>query len=452
MRFAAGSTYRSIKMNNIYFWLWWALNSIQFFILGWITTKCFVSKVKKPVALAVFYFSVLIPFGLSALGSPWSYFKPLACIIVPITVTFLMFRGSKVAICLFFVFNQVIDFIIEIALTVFIQAIDPTFLANNLEEYNESRLVCTLLYALISMPTKYLYCQLWNKLVNKDKRFHTNPIFILFPIGQAIVIFTMMYQRMRYDNLMGMSAVTLSIVGFTVLCLSDVIFLIYLADVEKNHELKQELNRLEYAKELEQTHYHNIESKRYEIAKIRHDIKNQLISVRSLVQTKNYDEAQALISGIEEQLNNTVEYQYCSVPVINAVLHQKAQICIDNDIDFNTDISINDIGEVQQVHLCSIFSNLMDNAIKACCSTDGKRYININAQIKQGFIVISTENPTSVSGKKELDPMASKGYGLKILKDISEMYNGLFRICCENNICNAAISVSTGHQALNKSQ
>lgn len=226
------------------------------------------------------------------------------------------------------------------------------------------------------------------------------------------------------------------------LAVVDCIFLFYLTDIERNKQLKQEIERMEYAYSVEQEHYRLIESKRYEIAKIRHDIKNQLVSIKRLVKTQNFEEADLVLNGIEKTLDETVEYNYCSIPIINAVLQQKKQQIEQNAIAFEADVTISETGIIEPAHLCSIFSNLLDNAIHANQKlTDGERYIKLFAHNKQGHIVISTENPTNESVKKTLDPAQSRGYGLKILKDISEKYSGQFDISFDNKICRVGISV-----------
>lgn len=428
---------------NIYFWMWWGISSLNNFISIWISTKCFKPKISTRLYILIMFVTwSAIPMILSALGPPFSDFKPISSVLIQILVAPLFMKERKTAVMLFFIINQILDFIFDLTVGLLIQIINPDFMSMDLQIYSQNRVIATLVYTLTIIPVKYIYYKLWNRIVNKERIDKVNGVYLLFPLGQAIVILCMMYQTISINTWSGISITTFTLIGFVLLAFIDYIFLFYLTDIEKNRRLKQELDRMEYAYNLEQEHYQSIESKRYEIAKIRHDIKNQLISVKCLVETENYAEAQELISGIEKNLDATAEYQYCSIPVINAVLHQKQQICADNNINFEADITVEDTGNLEQVHLCSIFSNLLDNSINANKKLNREvRYIKLFAQNKQGHIVISTENPIIDNVKKLLDPMQSSGYGLKILKDISEKYSGHFNISCENNICRAVISV-----------
>ena len=93
------------------------------------------------------------------------------------------------------------------------------------------------------------------------------------------------------------------------------------------------------------------------------------------------------------------------------------------------------------MHLCSIFSNLMDNAINANLSLPSgrERYIRIIAHEKQGYIAVKTENPSDRRNGK-LQPDRSMGYGLKILRDISESYDGDFSAECKDGECRCILS------------
>lgn len=93
-------------------------------------------------------------------------------------------------------------------------------------------------------------------------------------------------------------------------------------------------------------------------------------------------------------------------------------------------------------HLCSIFSNLIDNAVKAVVDVTDRRYIELKAAQKYKNILISCSNSVSDTGKNgKLDPQKSSGYGLKILMDIALQYNGSFDIEIKNGVCEAVVMI-----------
>ena len=133
-------------------------------------------------------------------------------------------------------------------------------------------------------------------------------------------------------------------------------------------------------------------------------------------------------------------------PIVNAIIGEKATLCEMNDIAFRADIHLEKPDGISKNHLCSIFFNLLDNAIKETVKLDdvSARHIEIKAAQKHSVILISCKNP--VPGNIEnckLDPQKSSGYGLKILSDIAIRYDGSFDIDITDGICTAVIAVVT---------
>ncbi len=429
---------------NVYFWLWWSIITLQFVVLGWTITKCFDLKIKKWLYMLIHTVMVLLPMSASLVGGQLADLKPLLSFLSPLVLMLFTVRSSKLSIILFNGVNQMLDFALELLLVMGLKSFASQHNTVTIELYTESRVVITLLFLLLVIPQKYFFIKIWNKVVKRDSPAAVSWIYTLFPIGQIIVIFCVMYSSLDENDILGIPHRLMAVLGFIILALLDVLFMFYLSDIEKNHRLRQELQQLEYARNLEHQHYSNIESKQYETAKIRHDIKNQLYSVKRLIETNNLEKARELISDIENDLAAANENEYCSVPVVNALLTQKAAECRDNGIKLSTDISITDIGRIRPMHLCSIFSNLLDNAINANKALSGKEehYIKLKATNKGSFLAVSAENPTSEKRTLMIDPLHSSGYGLRILNDIAGEYGGQFTAECRNGICRAIITAS----------
>lgn len=410
-------------------------------IIGWAMLKCFDSKIKERSFLLFITVGSVIPMIASALGPPVSDFKPFLSIGLPITAAFLFLKGRKLLLLLFCVVNQMLDFLLEMLTLIVVTFVLPHYSPEGIEEYDADRLMISLIFMLLVLPLKYLYAKVWNKLANKDASARVSWMFLLFPIGQLLVIFCFMYQNMAVEEILGITSEVVSAFGFTILAALDVLFLFYISRIEKNSRLEAEIAVMKYAGNLEREYYRSIESKRYETAKIRHDIRNQMLVVSQLVESDNISEMRQLIGDIEQQLEHTGEAIFCSVPIIEAVMVQKKEVCAENDIRLEADINISSTGDISLMHLCSIFSNLMDNAINANLSLpeECERYIRITAHEKQGYIAVKTENPSDRRNGK-LQPDRSTGYGLKILRDISAGYGGDFSAECRDGKCCCMLS------------
>ncbi len=78
-----------------------------------------------------------------------------------------------------------------------------------------------------------------------------------------------------------------------------------MADLEKKAALEREVSSLKYARQLEEQHFKQIEEKRYEVAKIRHDINNQLIAIRSMMRDGHIEQADEMLGTLETRVART---------------------------------------------------------------------------------------------------------------------------------------------------
>lgn len=86
---------------------------------------------------------------------------------------------------------------------------------------------------------------------------------------------------------------------------------------------------------------------------------------------------------------------------------------------------------VEKVDLCSIFSNLLDNAIHAAAQVSENRYVYMAASVFGGCCTIITVNSYGQDSEKPFVSTASVGkadihggYGLCILRSIGKKYGG----------------------------
>ena len=93
---------------------------------------------------------------------------------------------------------------------------------------------------------------------------------------------------------------------------------------------------------------------------------------------------------------------------------------------------------INTTDLSSIFFNLLDNAIEACSSSGNPDpEIRLSANISNGFLTIymhNTKNPLqSFTHKTTKSEPGSHGYGLSIIEDICQKYNGSYQWIDHNN-------------------
>jgi len=375
---------------------------------------------------------IIISLGLSLLTMPKYFFDwnvttfnlidAIACIIV----LFLIFQGNRL--------RQVILFAYFSLLLLLSEAVASAVIALRYEEaiYALSEIVPLLIHRVFGMTVYILLGSLSVIIRGMIAARKFQPSFLLFfilPIGQIITVYSFMFSTWTAFWLVG---VLLSLVA-------DLVLLVYTISQEKKTGMEEELRETRHQMELEQAHYRAVEQRRDELAKLRHDFSSQLASVAQLVRSGEEDPAQDLIRALSKEINRTKENPYCAIPVVNAILTEKAQECAAAGIGLEVELDMPARLSVEQMHLCSIFSNLLDNAISPCMQVEGAApTIRLTSMVDGDYLFIKAVNLSPEPPKK---PLPGRGYGSRILSDLSARYGGSYQGECRDGLYTAVVSL-----------
>ena len=84
---------------------------------------------------------------------------------------------------------------------------------------------------------------------------------------------------------------------------------------------------------------------------------------------------------------------------------------------------------IENAHLCSAFSNLLDNGIQGASNSGAaEKAIELRAAVQKDCLVIRCRNTAAAPEKKDRsDPLRSHGLGLDILSRLAKTYGGSFQ-------------------------
>lgn len=221
------------------------------------------------------------------------------------------------------------------------------------------------------------------------------------------------------------------------LLLSLLLICVQFNQAEKE-QVERELSRLRHEAQLERQHYESVEARREEMGKIRQDYNRHLTGVLTLLEGAETEEAEKRLLALLDKVESTREYPYCTIPIVNAILSEKEGQCRKLGITLRADLLFAGDVAVAPIDLCSIFGNLLDNAIRACTQLppDRPREITLEGRTQGDYLLIRCDNPALRGpGPK---PEGS-GYGMKILRDIAHRYAGQFTPSFENGTFTARL-------------
>ena len=247
----------------------------------------------------------------------------------------------------------------------------------------------------------------------------------------AVILFVYVAIYAAYDSLlMSKSGVVslpaaLAISSFAVAGVAITMVAIFAVDRQVARLLQEKLQSLQAE---------NFKSRQLEWGKVagfRHDIKNHLLCLNSLLEQGKTAQALAYmrnLSDVVQEFENPVQ---TGNDYADALLSVKYAQAVAANIKVTMEMAIPPQGYIEPVDLCCILSNAFDNAIAACMHLpEDARWITARAFIKQGQFVIAIENSKPenirvVDGQvfpKESGP--DHGIGLDTVKGVVEKYGG----------------------------
>lgn len=260
---------------------------------------------------------------------------------------------------------------------------------------------------------------LWKKAFNKGRELRYAWFIVLYALNYFGGLFV--WANSVYDSKVDTNE-TLAVV-FGTLCQVALLFIVF-SQVEKE-SMENHLSEVKRQSELEQIHYEEIARHRENVAEIIEKNSQDLHRVKTMLQKNKFGEAEEKLQSLLQRINQTKEYPYCTIPVVNLILSEKQRECDKYNLRLVADIHLPNDSRIKQIELCSVFGNLLDNAIRASrqanCVSDKMKSILLSAGVNRGYLIIKCEN---VSEKEPGLVPEGTGYGLKILGDIAKRYEG----------------------------
>lgn len=160
-----------------------------------------------------------------------------------------------------------------------------------------------------------------------------------------------------------------------------------------------------------------------------HDMNNHMLMLACYIEKGEYQKALKYIGKITNDLIECKIYTDTNNQTLNAMIDLKRAVCKNEDILLKCYIQ-NDIPEFNDVAFCTVFGNLMDNAIEAE-KTEANKEIRLSIELQGSYLRITIQNSISsevlVNGKlpktSKLDKI-NHGLGIESINNTVSKNNG----------------------------
>lgn len=296
-------------------------------------------------------------------------------------------------------------------------------------------ILCASIFA--SFLVSYLICYMLLWLYNRirfQREFPKDSWFILVIASQFILLFFFLILLLYEKQLYGQPSISIWIaVAIAIaICIAADVFLFHtLKEMDRKAELETRLRLMEQSQLSDYEQYRTVDSLYRQERIFRHDINNKLTAAENLLTDGKTEQASQLLQELGAHIATYRRTDYCENALINTVLNSKLGYAKSRGI---TEKAAMEVGELPlpQTDLCSLFSNILDNAIEACerLPQEAEKWISLKGYLKNGYLVVACQNTALPNSEKTAAPPVKSdssrvhGWGLEILKQVTEKYDG----------------------------
>lgn len=211
----------------------------------------------------------------------------------------------------------------------------------------------------------------------------------------------------------------------------DVVTIYIVVILSRKNTAIRETQLLRIQQKYQQQYLENAENQYEIIRKLRHDFKNHNIVISSLLESGDFDKAKHFVGDYLDRISVSYSVVNTDNNIVNAIINCKAEVA--NGLNIETSIvTVSDFCGIDDLDLCSLISNMFDNAIDACRKVKENRQIYFSIKKDDSHYVFCMKNSITDSViKNNPDLVTTKkdkhlhGLGTKIIKDIAKKYNGM---------------------------
>lgn len=400
-------------------------NIIGIYLILFVLNKLVGYKIKiKKIALGIFSVIFLamstVPFFVTEDQSMARDIADLSTMLIFIVIPYCVLEvKKKLAFFWFgFIVNSIFDLAVAIVFTL-TKLQSPTIIN-----------VIYIAFLLICLST-LLFFWYRHSIIVPANFFEKIPtiFYVVIFIASLSTYYTMTIPQ-NENSYADISTLLLVISAVLILfCVSYIVFK-YMSVAMKQQDSLVQLD-------LQAKHYEELAQKNQDIRRFRHDYKNNMFALSILLEEEKYEEAKKYISDLSFTIKETENKYSTGNHLADAILSNKADEARKNNIEISFEGTV-PTEKISNSDLCTILSNSLDNAIRACADLAPCK-INVEASDNGKGCTVTVSNPVKKkieiknnSIKTSKKDTENHGFGIGNIKRTAEKYNGFVRLSCSD--------------------
>lgn len=190
----------------------------------------------------------------------------------------------------------------------------------------------------------------------------------------------------------------------------------------------------------EYSYFKEYKEQQQDVRRFRHDWNNHMLVLQSMLEKKEYEKAQKYFAGLSDKLKMSDKHFFTGNEIVDIILNAKAEQMEAAGIVLECNGGLEGLQFMEAADCCTLFSNIVDNAIEANVACEELRFIKIHSTINPGHLIVSVDNAmkgeivSNADGLVTTKEEAGHGIGTKNAFDIIKKYNGEYAVEAKNRV------------------
>lgn len=378
------------------------VNFLEAGIISYMVCHCMTLRGKKymPYLLPILYCLVTT---VCCLAFPNATAHGFIAWIIEIILTIALSKNTVVATFLYSNFFFFLSLLSEKLVLQLLQFLPNYSLYTALRELSYVRYFSCALYLLLFAFLAILFVQLWQRIQKKEQQpgFFLSPKLALLFLGLAFISMYLMnhyflclsvLQAESFGKVQSDLAI-LQQIGFLFLLLLVGLFCLLLG-IGYVQQTNLRLVKKQKQMEIEQRQLQLLSESNTVLRTWKHDNQNFLHTLLQLLNDGKETEAKTFLSSLLENTAKATEIRYTGISAIDAVLSLKSAVIQNAGIQFQQQIYLPKTPKLSldDVHLCALLGNILDNALEACQYVTENPYIHFTMRLVKSNLFLSVKN------------------------------------------------------------
>ena len=189
----------------------------------------------------------------------------------------------------------------------------------------------------------------------------------------------------------------------------------------------------------QRNHYEYLENREKETKKFRHDLRSHMEMISNFAKSGEYNKIDKYLEQMQIKIDTFGNVVTVQNGIVDAIINQYYVKARQNGVTMEVKGRFPVDCVIEAYDLCTIFSNVLSNALEEACETKEK-YISLECAFTDRNLIIVVTNSYNAElhaggvTKTRKGNQDYHGYGLENIRDSVDKYKGVFDIETEDNI------------------